>query len=652
MTRATARGRIEAHFMWCFRKKASAEKIRNPIQGEFFATEAIDGPAQALVRESVQNSLDARHGKGPVHVRFTLATDDVALTGSAAANLFSGAWQHYHAYGNGLLDPPRTGSSSPYLLIEDFGTKGLTGDPEQSDPDPNPEVKNPFFLFFRAEGLSAKSGTELGRWGIGKFVFPRSSRASTHFGFTVRHDDRRRLLLGAVTLKAHRIHGEDAMFSPDGLYGVPTENGFVLPIEYAAEIANFCSLFGITRTDEPGLSVVVPFIEPEITFDRLLLSAVRDYFIPIMRRLLEITVISGSNVVRLSADTLDSVVAEHRAMLGEATQALLSLARSAIDVTEEQRILLEMPDPTRATRWSDNLINRDELVALRDRLAEHGPVAVRVPVTVRSKRDGTLSSWFDVFLLHDKDSDGRPVFVREGIIISDVRGRRAREIRSLVIIDDKPLATMLGDSENPAHTQWQKDGSNFKGRYTYGSAVISFVTDSVGELLAIINRRSDQADPTLTVEFFSIEPPEAEDETAESIRRRRQSTKGEGTPDGDIEIEARPTRLRIARTEGGFLVLQGSSPPAFPYLIEVRCAYDIRAGNPLKKWDPADFILGLADVTVVCEGAASILQIKGNWALLRIDGEEFRARFLGFDVNRDVYVRAEAREVAGASQEA
>jgi hypothetical protein len=32
--------------MWVFRKKTPAEKIRNPIQGEFFATDAISGPAQ------------------------------------------------------------------------------------------------------------------------------------------------------------------------------------------------------------------------------------------------------------------------------------------------------------------------------------------------------------------------------------------------------------------------------------------------------------------------------------------------------------------------------------------------------------------------------------------------------------------------------
>jgi hypothetical protein len=639
--------------MWYFRKKAATEKIRNPIQGEFFATEAIDGPAQALVRESVQNSLDARQSNGPVHIRITLAIDDAAIDGIEVADLFNGAWPHYRAAGNGLHNPPRAGSACPYLLIEDFGTKGLTGDPAQFDADPNPEIKNPFFLFFRAEGLSAKSGTELGRWGIGKFVFPRSSLASTHFGLTIRHDDNRRLLLGAVTLKAHRVNGEDAMYSPDGLYGTSESNDFVLPIEDAGEINKFCRLFGITRKTEPGLSVVVPFVEPDITFNRLLVAAIKDYFVPILGGRLEITLASGTTVVRLAAETLDQVVAEHRVIVGESVQALVTLARFMTAVKDEDRIPLQMPEPAHAARWSDNLVKPEELDTLRTRLASHVPVAVRVPVMVRPKSEGNLSSWFDVYLLQDKHSDGRPVFVREGLIISDVRGRRAREMRSLVVVDHKPLATMLGDSENPAHTQWQKDGSNFKGRYTYGASLISFVMDSVGELLAILNRLSDEADPALTVDFFSIQPPEERENQAElSVEHQRRPRGGEETPKDDVDVEPRPTRIRIVRGDDGFSILPGSSLPATPYLVEVRCAYDIRAGNPLKKWDPADFTLGSQGVSVVCSGEAIVLKTTGNLALLRIDGPQFDARFSGFDVNRDVYVRAVVHEVASASSEA
>jgi hypothetical protein len=638
--------------MWCFRRKALGEKIRNPIQGEFFATEAIDGPAQALVRESIQNSLDARNGDGPVRVRITLASGENALAAGTVKNLFAAAWPHYHATGNGLHAAPHPSSSCPYLVIEDFGTKGLTGDPGQSDPDPDPEKRNPFFLFFRAEGLSAKTGTDLGRWGVGKFVFPRSSLVSTHFGVTVRHDDRRRLLLGAVTLKAHRVEGDDAVFSPDGLYGRSSGDDFVLPIEDPRGIDSFCALFGITRTTEPGLSVVVPFVDPEITFEGLLLAATKDYFLPILDGRLEITIACGQRLARLTDETLDEVVSGNQVLLGDGIHATLTLARYAISAKAEDRIAIGMPNPTRAARWSDHLVPPDILPVLQTQIAGDSPVAVRVPLTVRSKSDGDLPSWFDIFLVRDKDSEGRPMFVREGIIVSDVRGRRAREVRSLVMIDDRPLATMLGDSENPAHTQWQKDGSNFKGRYTYGPSVISFVADCVGELLAILNRRSEKADPKLTVDFFSIEPPEEppeDSEPAEKIKRKPKT--GPEIPEDEVRVEPRPTRVQITRDQGGFSVIPGSAPPQTPYLVEVRCAYDIRAGNPLRKWDAADFQLASSEVPITCEGEATLLQAKGNWALLRVDGPAFHARFSGFDLNRDVYVRVDLRQGSGADPE-
>ena len=44
---------------WHFRELTVGEKTREPIQGEFFSTDAIRNHADALVRESIQNSLDA-----------------------------------------------------------------------------------------------------------------------------------------------------------------------------------------------------------------------------------------------------------------------------------------------------------------------------------------------------------------------------------------------------------------------------------------------------------------------------------------------------------------------------------------------------------------------------------------------------------------
>ena len=45
---------------WNFIKYPDGMTIRDAMVREFFSVDAIDRPAQGLVRESIQNSMDAR----------------------------------------------------------------------------------------------------------------------------------------------------------------------------------------------------------------------------------------------------------------------------------------------------------------------------------------------------------------------------------------------------------------------------------------------------------------------------------------------------------------------------------------------------------------------------------------------------------------
>jgi hypothetical protein len=53
---------------WRFRAMQPGEMNVDPIEGEFFTTEALKSVTDALVRESIQNSLDAAAGREPVTV--------------------------------------------------------------------------------------------------------------------------------------------------------------------------------------------------------------------------------------------------------------------------------------------------------------------------------------------------------------------------------------------------------------------------------------------------------------------------------------------------------------------------------------------------------------------------------------------------------
>ncbi len=196
---------------WTFRKMSRAEMNADPVEGEFFTPEGL---ADALVREAIQNSLDARLGSAPVRVRFLLSGEGQALPAENASPYLTGLHDHLNEIEAGRSDTPAQNEPMPFLVIEDFGTRGLCGPPDQEcDEVSSPEGShNDFFYFWRNVGRSKKHETERGRWGLGKTVFPASSRINAFFGMTVRSEDNRTLLMGQSVLKMHSIG--DAQFQP------------------------------------------------------------------------------------------------------------------------------------------------------------------------------------------------------------------------------------------------------------------------------------------------------------------------------------------------------------------------------------------------------------------------------------------------------
>jgi hypothetical protein len=161
---------------WMFREMARGEVNVDPIQSEFFTTEAIDGQAEAIVREAVQNSLDAGTTGTKVRVCFRISDEKDSLDSSTHQFFFKGLELHLSAPDVGLAKRPDSHEKVAFLTIEDFGTRGLWGDPSQSADEK--DERNDFYYFWRNVGRSRKGETDLGRWGLGKNVFPATSRAN------------------------------------------------------------------------------------------------------------------------------------------------------------------------------------------------------------------------------------------------------------------------------------------------------------------------------------------------------------------------------------------------------------------------------------------------------------------------------------------
>ena len=74
---------------WCFRKMQRREINADPVQGEFFTPEGL---ADGLVREMIQNALDAAAGGDPVRIRFSFS--DAAVPGEVADVYQTGLLEH------------------------------------------------------------------------------------------------------------------------------------------------------------------------------------------------------------------------------------------------------------------------------------------------------------------------------------------------------------------------------------------------------------------------------------------------------------------------------------------------------------------------------------------------------------------------------
>jgi hypothetical protein len=107
---------------WNFKKLRPGDTTREPIQGEFFANEAISSSADALVREGFQNTLDAREPGKPAQVRVCISGPKGAVPPEKMKPYLGGLWPHITAKRNGLQDSPGEGDPCLYLAFEDFGS--------------------------------------------------------------------------------------------------------------------------------------------------------------------------------------------------------------------------------------------------------------------------------------------------------------------------------------------------------------------------------------------------------------------------------------------------------------------------------------------------------------------------------------------------
>lgn len=639
---------------WNFRALPDSERDYFPDDDQFFEGSCVEH----LVRAAIQNSLDAVDDKQGqrVRVRFFLSGGTAALPVQRARYWLGGLDEHLAATKR-LPAALHERACVPFLVIEDFGTKGLIGDPSVAWHDEDSHFDNDFYFFWRAIGTTGKRSSARGSWGVGKSTYQQVSAIRTFFGLTVRYDDGRELLMGEARLGPRYLDSNRYdQFCAFGEFGQNLrDSNFVTPIETKEELQRFREDFRLERRSEPGFSCVVPLA---ITIDEsdeaiasladeFTLAAIHHFAVPLLAGELRVEIGTPSRVVvledikslRAAINEIDpsrfgaKAQAHGRAEL----EAAVALAEWSLGSEAESMRVTLINEATRdACQWAKLQIPSDAMPTLRSRFASGQPVAFRVPITVRHKQKGDLASWFDVFVKQLPELQRSSVrFVRQGLTISEVRSGNVGTVSALVVVDRGDLAELLRAAENPAHTTWKREDrleDRLNHDFIGGESRIGVVVDAPKVLVGRLLESSGEVDYDLLAEFFPL--PSTDGFVSRKSRGRKTGTKDRDKPT-DIQPPTRP--LILTELADGFTLTRNPEVPLKSSRFEMHVAFDTETGNPFSAWEKYDFEIGKHGVTCECAGGSRV--IDGNKLTVSIRDDKFRLSVRGFDPERDLAIQ-------------
>lgn len=621
---------------WHFRPVKRGEVKRDPQEAEFFTEE---GEPDALIREVIQNSLDAAADDT---VSIKIAFDEVVEEyASDVRDVYFHRLERHLEAQEFFDDSPLKEDTIPFIRVEDFGTTGLRGDPEvYSDRDAEPH--NSFFWFWRNVGRSGKGQSDLGRWGVGKTVFPTSSRIFSYFGLTKRRDDERTLLMGLAVMKTHAVN--DTEYNPYGYFATFDEDSFPYPIEEDEAHRLFSRAFNLHRSDESGLSVVIPYPKQEIRPLSLRKAVVKEFFYPVLRGDLEVTVEHRNESHEITGDT----IVEEALEIPWNDEDREGRIFDQLDFADAARQAVESPDCTlptvgenRAPRWNDELFEDIDLEHLQNKWDSGDLVSIRAPVVVKPKRGENVVSSFTMHVQKDDSlASGDSCYVRGGLIIPEAGKGIPSGSRAMAIIEDDDLTALLGDAENPAHRRWNERSEQLKRNYRHGPFTVRFVNQSLNYICETLIPAPEGLDEEFLSDVFFVEEMGDTDEDGK-----------DETDTPTVEVDSRPSPVRLTRREDGFRI--GSNPQYEGTVLgaTVRAAYDVASGNPFSKYNEWDFDFAGGDIDIDVEGAV-IQKADNNAIAFAVTATEFAVVATGFDVNRDIVADVSPKLAEEAESEA
>lgn len=621
---------------WIFPEKFPAQKARNPISDEFFDSPEVLTDVSSLVRESIQNSIDARVDLNqPVKVSIRIGE----LPAARAGDYFQGLQNHLNAvFDDG--NAPSAHGNCRYLAIEDFNTTGLTGDTNLDTAPLGGEASASYTYFVHVEGQSNKGEGKKGKWGVGKIVFQKLSELKTFFIFSERRDDDapdgvRKLWLGQSILKFHNLDG--VTYQPDGWFAKQADSGIFLPFT-SQDAAHYASSWNIARDNQPGLSVVVPYISESVRLSAIRDAVIREYFVPIIKGDLECTLVDqAGEIMELRYDNLDSIaqgIEMEKVLLSERTSAEMEEAIKVVAATvrnETTNFNVVIGDDL--NRIADLSLDEDLVTGIREAFESNQSIRISCKVGVPLPRTGQMvSDTFEILMTKSEVAKSSTFYAREGILVPGKRNTSLSSCISLALVEAGPLANLLGAAEGPAHDSWSAGTDKFKSSYgtaLKGTRLIPIVRGAAERILQLISSQSGSFDLHILDEFFKRPAKPAAGNTPPN------PTKPVVPPVVPPPLPSVRQLANVKAKGDGFEVYSSEHTNLAGNNLVIRLAYEVNRGNPFAKYSSLDF--DLADKKFSTQGC-QVIRNEENLLVISIADTAFSVSCENFDPLRDLEV--------------
>lgn len=605
-----------------------------------------------LLREILQNALDAKvSASAPVEVSVQhreLDADGKSFVSSLVSaehlDRFKESVPHIHE--------AQASAVTSCLVVEDFGTSGLTGALDQPDLDGKGQNWNAFW--FR-EGEGGKENTSgNGGAGQGKITYFSTSGIRTIFAYTVRADDKNEALFGASSFLRDYQHG-GLKWKRDAYWGLPRGEGIDrihLPVIASAHIEAFRGHLGLTRlAGQTGLSLIIPSPKDIRMVDAVQI-VIAEFFVPILRGDLIVkmggTVLEKSSIVVLADQLLPDARAHELHTC--TTKGYRAFLVEAIGRSLTNAVVLAKPFAT-VSQMSELSFDPGELQSMRDALESEKLLSVRFSVPVKSRTELATDRYFDVHLACPFDLDQpEQAVIRRDLLIGEepVGGGRLRQrARGLTLITDAELSRLLLSAEEATHLRWNTRLPRLGEYYRSGPEVVATVRNAMVKLLDVLTGGDQKRDFKLLSKYFS-----APGILSPAKSKGRKSPKGKQPHVPGPIPPPKPKLLAIEALSDGCRVHPARAEllttAKLPLNVSVEFAYEGLDKDAFNEYDPLDFDVEEKGFVVVSNGC-SVHQKSLNQVGFLVEKADFTFTLTGFDKNLRLRMRLNYEEAPDAT---